>query len=399
MKAKKSNIKTGEEIQTGTKLSGLNERMAALQKKFGGVVRMGNEIPQFSADRCISSGNIAIDWSFGGFGIPFGRVVEFFGPESSGKTSLALQFLAQAQKMGVTCAFVDAEQSVSPDYLSMFDVDMEKLIVMNPEFGEQAFDFIKTVIPFARLIVVDSVTALVPKVEDENDFDKTDMALQARMMSKGLRKIIGPLHDADATIIFINQEREKVGVVFGSPTVTTGGNALKFYAAVRARIVRTDFLGLKKKEAVKSNKKGKEKEEEEKQPEADDTNDAWGQVGEIRNVKCKCGVPRRTAAFELHYGKNGRRSGIIPESGCLERGLATGVFQKSGTWINYGEEQMAQGRNQVIQYLYDNPHVMKKAMAEISAAQEREDRSQGVTTVVDVPLEDGEPDDMEDAEE
>ena len=354
-----------------TGLDNLEDKIKKLQGKYGTKVRKASEVIKLSSKRCISSGNLSIDWSCGGYGIPRGRIVEFFGPESSGKTALALTFISQAQKLGIPCAFVDAEHGVTLDYFKLFGVDSESLLLMDPEYGEQAFEFIEDVMGSHKLIVVDSVTALMPKAEDAADHEKSNMALQARMMSQSLRKIVGKLHDNDTTVIFINQEREKVGVMFGSPITTSGGNALKFYSAVRARIVKTGFIS---PPTTKAN--DKEIKEE----------DFLGQDCEIRNFKSKCGPPRRKVPFQLFYGKD-HRMGIIPESAYLDRGIAIGVITRSGAWYSFEDKKIGNGRDNVIERLSTDPDLSLKIKTAIMKKHEEQDNNLGVKMASEIEVE------------
>ena len=277
----------------------------------------------------IPTGSLALDMALGIGGLPRGRVVEIYGPESSGKTTLALHVVANAQRNGGVAAFIDAEHALDPVYARNLGVDTDSLIVSQPDNGEQALEIADMLIRSGALdvIVIDSVAALVPKAEIEGDMGDSHVGLQARLMSQALRKMTGALAQANTTAIFINQLREKIGVFFGSPETTTGGKALKFYASVRMDIRRIQTL-----------KNGE---------------DAVGNRTKVKVVKNKMAPPFKTAEFDVLYGE-----GISREGSVLDMALETGIVKKSGSWFTYEGDQLGQGRENVRKFLKDNPGVV-----------------------------------------
>jgi recombination protein RecA len=302
-----------------------------IEKQFGkgSIMRLGGKevIPQMPS---ISTGAISLDYALGIGGVPRGRVIEVFGPESSGKTTLALQIIAQAQKTGGMAAFVDAEHALDAQYARKLGVELENLLVSQPDNGEQALEIVEVLVRSGGVdvIVVDSVAALVPRAEIEGEMGEAQMGLQARLMSQALRKLTGIVSKSKTCLIFINQLREKIGVMFGNPETTTGGRALKFYASVRIDIRR---IG-----AIK------------------DGDAVVGGRTRVKIVKNKVAPPFREAEFDVMYGE-----GISKEGDLLDLAVERRVVEKSGTWFAYGGERLGQGRENVKQFLKDNPATCK----------------------------------------
>ena len=307
----------------------LDTALQQVEKSFGkgSAMRLGDR-PEQDVE-VIPTGSLALDMALGIGGLPRGRVVEIYGPESSGKTTLALHVVANAQRNGGVAAFIDAEHVLDPVYARNLGVDTDSLIVSQPDNGEQALEIADMLIRSGALdvIVIDSVAALVPKAEIEGDMGDSHVGLQARLMSQALRKMTGALAQANTTAIFINQLREKIGVFFGSPETTTGGKALKFYASVRMDIRRIQTL-----------KNGE---------------DAVGNRTKVKVVKNKMAPPFKTAEFDVLYGE-----GISREGSVLDMALETGIVKKSGSWFTYEGDQLGQGRENVRKFLKDNPGVV-----------------------------------------
>ena len=307
----------------------LDTALQQVEKSFGkgSAMRLGDR-PEQDVE-VIPTGSLALDMALGIGGLPRGRVVEIYGPESSGKTTLALHVVANAQRNGGVAAFIDAEHALDPVYARNLGVDTDSLIVSQPDNGEQALEIADMLIRSGALdvIVIDSVAALVPKAEIEGDMGDSHVGLQARLMSQALRKMTGALAQANTTAIFINQLREKIGVFFGSPETTTGGNALKFYSSVRMDIRRIQTL-----------KNGE---------------DAVGNRTKVKVVKNKMAPPFKTAEFDVLYGE-----GISREGSVLDMALETGIVKKSGSWFTYEGDQLGQGRENVRKFLKDNPGVV-----------------------------------------
>ena len=303
--------------------------LSAIEKQFGkgAVMRMGDESRQ--AIPSISTGSLGLDIALGIGGLPKGRIVEIYGPESSGKTTLTLSVIAQAQKAGCTCAFVDAEHALDPEYAGKLGVNVDDLLVSQPDTGEQALEITDMLVRSnaVDVIVVDSVAALVPKAEIEGEMGDMHVGLQARLMSQALRKITGNIKNANCLVIFINQIRMKIGVMFGSPETTTGGNALKFYASVRLDIRRTG--GVKEGEEV------------------------VGSETRVKVVKNKVAPPFRQAEFQIVYGAGINKAGEIVDLAC-----AKGIIEKSGAWYSYQGCKIGQGKGNASSYLTLNPPVM-----------------------------------------
>jgi recombination protein RecA len=298
-----------------------------IEKQFGkgSIMRLGGK-DAIARIPSISTGSISLDWALGVGGLPRGRVVEIFGPESSGKTTLALQTIAQAQKLGGVAAFVDAEHALDALYSQKLGVDLENLLVSQPDNGEQALEITEMLIRSGGVdvVVVDSVAALVPRAEIEGEMGEAQMGLQARLMSQALRKLTGVVSKSKTCLIFINQLREKIGVMFGNPETTTGGRALKFYSSVRVDIRR---IG-----AIK------------------DGDTVVGGRTRVKIVKNKVAPPFRQAEFDVMYGE-----GISREGDLLDKGVELNLIEKSGTWFSYGGDRLGQGRENAKQFLKQNP--------------------------------------------
>jgi len=302
-----------------------------IEKQFGkgSIMRLGGKDSVLPIP-VIPSGAISLDWALGVGGFPRGRVIEIFGPESSGKTTLALHTIAQAQKLGGVAAFVDAEHALDAKYAQKLGVDLENLLVSQPDNGEQALEIAEVLIRSngVDVVVVDSVAALVPRAEIEGEMGEAQMGLQARLMSQALRKLTGVVAKSKTSLIFINQLREKIGVMFGNPETTTGGRALKFYASVRVDIRR---IG-----AIK------------------DGDSVVGGRTRVKIVKNKVAPPFREAEFDVMYGE-----GISREGDLLDKGVERNIIDKSGTWFSYGGERLGQGRENAKAFLKANPDTAK----------------------------------------
>ena len=313
--------------------------LGQIEKQFGkgSVMRLGDAGTARDID-AISTGSIGLDAALGIGGLPKGRVVEIYGPESSGKTTLTLQVVAEAQKMGGTAAFVDAEHALDPSYAGKLGVNVDELLISQPDTGEQALEITDMLVRSGAVdvIVIDSVAALTPKAEIEGEMGDSHMGLQARLMSQALRKLTGNIKRSNAMVIFINQIRMKIGVMFGSPETTTGGNALKFYSSVRLDIRRIGAI-----------KKGDE---------------VIGNQTRVKVVKNKVSPPFKNAEFEILYGE-----GISREGEIIEHGVNQGIIEKAGSWYSYGSERIGQGKENVRAYLKENPEIAATIEAQIRA--------------------------------
>ncbi|GIJ77139.1 recombination protein RecA [Micromonospora phaseoli] len=306
----------------------LDLALAQIDKQFGkgSVMRLG-ERPVIQTS-VIPTGSIALDVALGVGGLPRGRVVEVYGPESSGKTTVALHAVANAQRAGGIAAFIDAEHALDPDYAKALGVDTDALLVSQPDTGEQALEIVDMLVRSGAIdiIVIDSVAALVPRAEIEGEMGDSHVGLQARLMSQALRKITGVLNNTGTTAIFINQLREKIGVMFGSPETTTGGRALKFYASVRLDVRRIESLK--------------------------DGTDVVGNRTRVKVVKNKVAAPFKQAEFDIMYGK-----GISREGSLIDVGVEQSIIRKSGAWYTYDGDQLGQGKEKAREFLRENPDV------------------------------------------
>jgi recombination protein RecA len=318
------------------KTKAIGAAVSHIEKQYGkgSIMRMGDEPPRKVAS--ISTGALALDLALGVGGVPRGRVIEIYGPESSGKTTLALHVIAEAQKAGGLAAIIDAEHALDPTYAEAIGVDLENLYFSQPDNGEQALEIADTLVRSGALdlVVVDSVAALVPRAEIEGEMGDSHVGLQARLMSQALRKLSGSLSRSGTTAIFINQLREKIGVMFGSPETTPGGRALKFYSSVRLDIRRIGAL-----------KAG---------------NDTVGNQTRVKVVKNKVAPPFKVVEFDIMYGE-----GISKEGSLLDIGIENNVIQKSGAWFAYADERLGQGRENAKQFLKENDEVRGRILADI----------------------------------
>ncbi|MCU0291942.1 MAG: recombinase RecA [Thermoanaerobaculaceae bacterium] len=310
------------------KLKALETAMVQIERQFGkgAIMRLGQQ--EAMAVSVISTGSIGLDAALGVGGVPRGRVIEIYGPESSGKTTLALHVIANAQRLGGLAAFIDAEHALDPEYCGKLGVDVENLLVAQPDNGEQALEIAETLIRSGSVdvVVIDSVAALVPRAELEGEMGDSSMGLQARLMSQALRKLTAIVSKSKTCVIFINQIREKIGVMFGNPETTTGGRALKFYSSVRLDIRRIGGI-----------KSGEE---------------AVGNRTKVKVVKNKVAAPFRFAEFDILYGEGISRVGEL-----LDLGLEQRLLTKSGTWLSYGETRLGQGRENARAFLKEHPEV------------------------------------------
>lgn len=325
-----------EEIKYESKEQALAAALKNIDKKFGegSVMKLGDEKSRMNVE-VTPTGSLSLDIALGAGGIPKGRIIEIYGPESSGKTTLALHMVAEVQKRGGIAGFIDAEHALDPLYAKNLGVDINNLYISQPNDGEEALEIAETMVRSGAIdiIIVDSVAALVPKAEIEGEMGDSHMGLQARLMSQALRKLTASIGKTKCTVIFINQLREKIGVMYGNPETTTGGRALKFYASVRIDIRRVETL-----------KQGTE---------------MIGSRTKVKVVKNKIAPPFKVVEFDIMYGK-----GISKESDILDLAVEIDVVKKSGAWYSYGETRIGQGRENAKQYLIDNP----EATAEIDAA-------------------------------
>ena len=314
------------------KLTALNNAVAAIEKSYGrgSIMKLGDAGARISVET-IPTGSISLDVALGVGGVPRGRIIEIYGPESSGKTTVALHMIAEAQKRDGIAGFIDAEHALDPQYAKKIGVDIDNLYISQPDHGEQALEIAETMIRSGALdiVIIDSVAALVPKAEIDGDMDDLQVGLHARLMSKAMRKLTGVIDKSNCAVVFINQLREKVGVMFGSPEVTTGGRALKFYSSVRLDVRRAESI-----------KQGGE---------------IVGNHTKVKVVKNKVAPPFREAEFDIMFGE-----GISREGDILDLGVKVGEVKKSGAWYSWHEEKIGQGRENAKTYLKEHPEVMQK---------------------------------------
>jgi recombination protein RecA len=314
-------------MKMSEKVKALDLAMSQIEKAYGkgSIMRLGDTPSRLNIE-VIPTGSLALDMALGVGGVPRGRAIEIYGPESSGKTTVALHIIAEAQKLGGIAAFIDAEHALDPVYAQKLGVDIDNLLVSQPDSGEQALEITETLIRSGAIdvVVIDSVAALVPRAELEGEMGDAHVGLQARLMSQALRKLTGVLSKSRTTLIFINQIREKVGVMFGNPEITPGGRALKFYASIRLEIKKIDLI-----------KQG---------------TDVIGNRTRAKVVKNKVAPPFKQAEFDLMYGL-----GISREGGLIDMGLDLGLVNKSGAWFSSGEERLGQGRENAKEFLKEHP--------------------------------------------
>ena len=310
----------------------LNEAMAQIQKSFGkgAIMKMGDDNAMLNIE-AISTGSMSLDLATGVGGVPRGRIIEIYGPESSGKTTLTLHIIAEAQKAGGKAAFIDAEHALDPEYARNLGVDVDELLVSQPDYGEQALEIVEMLVRSGALdvVVVDSVAALVPKHEIDGAMGDASVGLQARLMSQALRKLAGIINKTNTTIIFINQLREKIGVMFGNPETTTGGRALKFFSSMRMDIRRID--------SIKSG------------------DQVLGNRTKVKIVKNKVAPPFKQVEFDIMYGKGISKSGDV-----LDCAVDAKIIEKAGSWYSFEGDRIGQGRENVKTFLEENPDVMGK---------------------------------------
>jgi recombination protein RecA len=321
------------------KLKAAETALSQIERQFGkgAIMRLGAK--EFAAVSAISTGSIGVDAALGVGGVPRGRIVEIFGPESSGKTTLSLHIIAEAQKLGGLSAFIDAEHALDAEYAKKLGVDIDNLLVSQPDSGEQALEIAEVLVRSGAidLIVIDSVAALVPRAELEGEMGDMQMGLQARLMSQAMRKLTGIVSKSGTCLIFINQIREKIGVMFGNPETTSGGRALKFYSSVRLDIRRTSQI-----------KEGEE---------------VVGSRVKVKVVKNKVAAPFRHAEFDVGYGE-----GISKTGELLDIGIEHRIIEKSGSWFSYGEARIGQGRENAKAFLHDNPDLASEIETKVRKA-------------------------------
>ena len=338
--AKEAVKESGAEAVDSGKLKALQATIDKIEKDFGKgtIMKLGDQ-PQWDEHQVIPSGSIALDHALGIGGYPKGRIIEIYGPESSGKTTLAIHAIAQAQKTGGIAAMIDAEHAFDRSYAKALGVNLETLLISQPDNGEQALEIADNLIRSGAIdiIVIDSVAALTPKAEIEGEMGDNKVGLQARLMSQALRKLTGNISKTNTCCIFINQLREKIGVMFGNPETTTGGNALKFYASVRLDVRRTTKI-----------KDGEE---------------ALGNRTKVKVVKNKMAPPFKKAEFDIVYGEGISHTGEI-----VDLGVEYGIITKSGSWFSYGDQKLAQGREATKQLISDNAELSEEIEAKIREA-------------------------------
>ncbi|MEE2765852.1 MAG: recombinase RecA [Candidatus Neomarinimicrobiota bacterium] len=321
------------------KTKALDLAMTQIDRQFGkgSIMRLGSDHIRIQ-ENVISTGCLSLDVALGVGGVPMGRIIEIFGPEASGKTTLALHIVAEAQKVKGYAAFIDAEHALDPEYSKNLGVNIDELLVSQPDSGEQALEITETLVRSGALdvIVLDSVAALVPRAELEGEMGDTHVGLQARLMSQALRKLTGTVSRSNTTVVFVNQIREKIGVMFGNPETTPGGRALKFYSSIRMDIRRIASLK--------------------------DGGEIVGNRARVRVVKNKVAPPFKDTEFDIMYGK-----GISKEGDILDLALSGDIVEKTGAWFSYGEIKIGQGRENAKQYLIDNPSVLNEIIVKVRA--------------------------------
>ncbi len=326
----------GKDTKSMSKDKAIEMALGQIEKNFGkgSIMRLGSK--KALDIESIPTGSLGLDLALGIGGIPRGRIIEVYGPESSGKTTITLHMVAEAQKIGGMAAFIDAEHALDPEYAKNLGVDTDNLLISQPDYGEQALDIAEMLIRSGAIdiLVIDSVAALVPKSELDGEMGETQMGLQARLMSHALRKLAGVVSKSKTAVIFINQIRQKIGVMYGSNETTTGGNALKFYASVRLDIRRITTLK--------------------------DGDNMIGNRTRVKVVKNKVAPPFKKAEFDLMYGK-----GISKEGEILDYGVEFGIVDKSGSWFSYGKTRLGQGREKVKDFLNSNPDVLSEIESKI----------------------------------
>jgi recombination protein RecA len=332
-------VKDNKDARDPEKQKALEAALSQIERAFGkgSVMKLGAQEGVTETD-VISSGSLGLDIALGIGGLPRGRIIEIYGPESSGKTTLALHALAQAQKLGGTCAFIDAEHALDPAYARKLGVNIDELLISQPDAGEQALEIADTLVRSGAIdvLVVDSVAALVPRAELEGEMGDSHMGLHARLMSQALRKLTGSISKSKSMVIFINQIRMKIGVMFGNPETTTGGNALKFYASVRLDIRRIGSIK--------------------------DRDTVVGNQTRVKVVKNKMAPPFRVVEFDIMYGE-----GVSKVGELIDLGAQAGVVEKSGAWFSYDGQRIGQGRENAKQFLRDNPEMAKAIENKIRA--------------------------------
>ena len=354
---------TKKEAQVNDKEKALEAALRQIERDYGegAVMKLGDSAAKLNVE-AVPTGSLSLDIALGVGGVPKGRIIEIYGPESSGKTTLALHMVAEVQKQGGIAGFIDAEHALDPVYAQGIGVDIDNLYISQPDNGEQALEIADTMVRSGAIdiIIVDSVAALVPKKEIEGEMGDSVVGLQARLMSQALRKLTSVISKSNCIVIFINQLREKIGVMFGNPETTTGGRALKFYASVRLDIRRTETI-----------KQG---------------TDAVGNHVRVKVVKNKVAPPFKEAEFDIMYGK-----GISREGDVLDLAVSAGLVDKAGAWFAYNGEKIGQGRENAKQYLADNPEVFDELEHRIRAMQGWEAGADGASEAV----KENEPGDME----
>ncbi|GAA6175260.1 recombinase RecA [Sulfitobacter pacificus] len=335
-----ADLLTMTDKKTAEKQKALDSALAQIERQFGkgSIMKLGSEgaIQDIKAS---STGSLGLDIALGIGGLPMGRIIEIYGPESSGKTTLTLHCIAEQQKAGGVCAFVDAEHALDPQYARKLGIDIDELLISQPDTGEQALEITDTLVRSGavNMVVVDSVAALTPKSELEGDMGDSSVGVQARLMSQAMRKLTGSISRSNCMVIFINQIRMKIGVMFGSPETTSGGNALKFYSSVRLDIRRIGALK--------------------------DRDEVVGNATRVKIVKNKVAAPFKQVEFDIMYGE-----GISKMGELLDLGVKVGVVDKSGSWFSYGDERIGQGRENAKQFLKDNEAMAMDIEDKIRAA-------------------------------